>query len=66
MTLKPKTIVLLILCLLFIIILLQNTEVVSFQILFWKLTMSRIILLPLVLLAGLIAGFIIGRKSQDW
>jgi len=49
-----------------LIILIQNTQVVSFQVLFWKLSMSRIILFPLVLLVGFIIGFFVGKKSWDW
>jgi len=65
MTMRPKIAALLILGLLLLIILLQNTEVASFQILFWKLTMSRIILIPLMALVGGIIGFFIGKKSRD-
>jgi len=46
-----------------LIVLLQNTQVVTFKFLLWQLSMSRIILVPLILLAGFIAGFFIGRKS---
>lgn len=48
------------------ILLLQNTQVVSVQFLFWKWSMSRIILLPLILLIGFGVGFFVGKKSWDW
>lgn len=51
---------------LFLIVLLQNTRVVSLQLLFWEVSMSRIVLLPLVMVIGFIAGFFVGRKSWDW
>jgi len=62
---KPKTITILILGALLLIILLQNTQVVSVRFLFWKLSMSRIILLPLILLFGFVGGFFVGRKPRD-
>jgi uncharacterized integral membrane protein len=58
---KIKTVFILFLLFLFLIILLQNTEVVSFRIYFWELSMSRIILLPAVLIIGFIIGFIIAK-----
>ncbi|MFH2137862.1 MAG: lipopolysaccharide assembly protein LapA domain-containing protein [Candidatus Omnitrophota bacterium] len=61
---KLKMIALFVVIGLVIIIMLQNTQVVSLQFLFWKISMSRIILLPLVLLVGFIIGFFTGRKSQ--
>jgi len=48
---------------LILVVFLQNTQVVSFQFLFWKLSMSRIILLPLVMFGGFIIGFLVGKKS---
>ena len=60
---KPKTITILILGVLLLIILLQNTQVTSMKFLFWKLSMSRIILLPLIMLIGFIIGLFIGKKS---
>ncbi len=60
---KPKAIAMLILSGLFLIIFLQNTQVVSVQFLFWKISMSRIILLPLMIIIGFIAGFLTSRKS---
>lgn len=62
---KPKIVLSLFLGLIFIIFLLQNTEVVSIQFLFWKASMSRIIFMPLLILLGFIIGFIVGKKSSD-
>ncbi|MBU1925905.1 MAG: LapA family protein [Candidatus Omnitrophica bacterium] len=60
---KPKTIALLILAGLFLVVLLQNTQVVSVQFLFWKISMSRIILLPVVMGMGFIIGFFMGKRK---
>ncbi|KPJ48938.1 MAG: hypothetical protein AMJ41_03940 [candidate division Zixibacteria bacterium DG_27] len=67
---KPKTVIILIIAALFLIILLQNTQVVTLRLYFWQLTMSRIILLVVTLLIGFIVGYIVakvttrGRKSE--
>ena len=65
---KPKTIFISAIILLFVIIIIQNTELAGFQILFWKVEMSRAILLPIIFIAGLIIGFlgclIITKKKQ--
>ena len=49
---KPKTIIVVILIVLALVIILQNTEVVTLRFLFWDLAMSRIILIPLLMLVG--------------
>lgn len=63
---KAKVIVWSIVGVLMLIFLLQNTQVVSMHFLFWKISMSRIILLPVVLLIGFGIGFFVGKKSWDW
>jgi uncharacterized integral membrane protein len=55
---KPKTIILLILLLLCLVLLSQNTEVVTLQVFFWSITMSRILLIPLLILMGFIIGYL--------
>ncbi len=54
-----KMIVVLVLIVLFVIITVQNTEVVSFTFLFWQITMSRIVWLLITFVVGVIAGYII-------
>ena len=58
---KAKTIIILVLVALFLIILFQNTQVVELRLLFWTISMSRIILFPLTLLLGFVIGFVLGR-----
>ena len=53
---KPKTIFIIVILLLFGIIIIQNTEIAGFQLYFWKVEMSRAILLPIIFVAGLIIG----------
>jgi uncharacterized integral membrane protein len=56
---KPKTIFIMAMLLLFGIIIIQNTEVAGVQLLFWKVEMSRAILLPIIFISGLIIGFLV-------
>ena len=63
--LTPKTITLTVLGILLLVVLLQNTQVVTLRFLFWKISMSRIILLPFVMLAGFIIGFMVGKSSNE-
>ncbi len=59
---EAKKITLIVAGVLALIILLQNSEVVSIKFLFWSVDMSQIILLPLILLIGFSAGFIVGKN----
>jgi len=61
---KPKTIIILFLLLVFIIILFQNLNTYPIQLLFWKFNVSRIILFPAILLLGILIGFIMGKKRK--
>jgi uncharacterized integral membrane protein len=47
-----------VLVLLALIIIFQNMQVVTIQLLFWKIEMSRILLLFLCLLIGLVVGLL--------
>jgi len=59
---KPKIIIFITAGILFLIVLLQNTQVVQLHFLFWKISMSQIILFPLVTSIGFIMGFFIGGR----
>jgi len=61
MKIRVRTVAILVLSLLSLVVIVQNTEVVSVRILFWDLTMSRIILLALSIAVGVIIGFLLGR-----
>jgi uncharacterized integral membrane protein len=60
---KPKTIVILVLVALFAIILIQNTQVVTLRLLFWKVDMSQIILVPLTMVIGFILGYLVAKVT---
>ena len=55
---KPKTTLLIIILAVLGIIIIQNTEVAGFQLLFWKIEMSRAILFPLIFIAGCVIGYL--------
>jgi uncharacterized integral membrane protein len=42
----------------------QNTEVVDFRLFFWKISMSRIILYPAILIIGFISGYIVAKINR--
>lgn len=56
---KAKVIILMILIVLFTFFVSQNTEVVEINAFFWKFQMSKIVLISLTGLVGLIFGFIL-------
>ena len=61
MIMKAKTIIILVIIALFVIILIQNTQVVTLRLFFWKVGMSQIILIPLTIVIGLVIGFIVAK-----
>lgn len=61
---KAKTIIILILIALFVIVLIQNTQVLTVQFFFWKISMSRIILICLLMLVGFIIGFLVAKVGR--
>ena len=60
---KAKTIVVLVLIGLFLIILIQNTQVVTLRLLFWKIGMSQIILVPVIMLIGFVIGYLVAKAT---
>ena len=62
-TLSLKTYLALALALLVLLLVLQNTQVVELRLLFWTLSMSRALLLPLVFLAGMLLGWALHRPG---
>lgn len=61
---RPKTWLGLALTVLVAVLVLQNTEVVEIRLLFWSLSMSRALLLPLVFAAGLLVGWALHRPGR--
>ena len=61
---KPKTIVVTILIFLMLILLVQNTQVVTVKLFFWDVSMSRIILIFFLLLIGFILGYFAAKLRK--
>lgn len=61
---KTKTVIVLVIAVLLVIIIVQNTQVVTFRLFFWKIGMSRIILLALTLVVGFALGYTVAGFGQ--
>ena len=48
---------------LILVFLLQNTQVVTLRLYFWKVSMSQIILIPLTAIIGFVLGFIAAKLT---
>jgi uncharacterized integral membrane protein len=53
-----KLIVVIVLVILAVILIIQNSGMVTFKIFFWKISMSRIIMMSLLLLVGFVLGLL--------
>ena len=60
----PKTITAIVFLSIFAVFILQNTEVVDIQFFFWKMSLSRVILLLGSLFIGVIVGLFIGWEFK--
>lgn len=60
---NPKVIAGLVVGILFLIFLFQNTDVVTLRLYFWNISMPQIILIPVVLLIGFAGGFIVAKLT---
>lgn len=47
-----------------LVFILQNTEVVTVNFLFWKIAMSRVILILVLLLVGFLLGYIFRSRQR--
>lgn len=68
---SPITIIVIFLLCIFTIFIIQNTAIVEIKFLFWKVSLSRVVLLLGALFTGILTGFFIGwevtskdRRSQ--
>ncbi|UCF30522.1 MAG: LapA family protein [bacterium] len=61
---KAKTIVFLTLLSLSLVLLLQNAQVVSVKFFFWEISMSRVIMFPLLILLGFALGYVAGTTGK--
>ena len=61
---KPKIILVLILIIMAVIILIQNHQIVTYRIFFWRISMSQVILLPMALIVGFVIGYIVAKMGK--
>ena len=59
-----KTIVIAVLVILSLVILFQNTQTATLRFLFWEVTVSRIILIPLFVGMGFIIGYVAAKMGK--
>ena len=59
----PKTIIALVFLSIFTVFILQNTEVVEISLFFWKISLSRVVLLVGSLFIGVLIGLFIGWEA---
>jgi uncharacterized integral membrane protein len=60
---KPKIIIIVVLVALFAVLLIQNIQVVTYRLFFWKISVSQVILVPLAMLVGFIIGFTVAKVT---
>ena len=62
MTMKSKTIIILVLVVLAVVIIIQNSEMATLQLFFWKIMMSRIIFMVGLLAVGFVLGILVTKR----
>ena len=60
---NPKVIAGLAVGILLVIFLFQNMDHVALRVYFWQVSMPKIILVPLAILVGFVAGFVVAKIS---
>jgi uncharacterized integral membrane protein len=61
---RPKTIIILVLIVLAVVIIIQNSQMVTLQLLFWKIMMNRIIFISFLLVLGFLVGFLTAKLMK--
>ena len=61
---KIKVIFVLVLIALLAVLLIQNTALVTFHVLFWTISMSQVVLVPFAALAGFLIGVVVGTMRH--
>ena len=61
---KAQTIVLLVLIVLLLIIIVQNSHSIWLYLLFWRISVPQILLIPILLLIGFVIGLLVGKMSD--
>jgi len=61
---KPKIILLIVLAIIFVILIVQNSKPIEVDILFWSINMSQVIVFFLILLIGFVGGYIVAKLEN--
>lgn len=61
---RPKVIAIVVVSILALIILLQNLQTVTFRLFFWKVEVSQLLLVLLMLIIGYILGFLTAKLTD--
>jgi uncharacterized integral membrane protein len=61
---KPKVIAIIVISALALIVLLQNLQTVTFRLFFWKVEVSQLLLVLLMLVIGYILGFLTAKLTE--
>ncbi|HOI44866.1 MAG TPA: LapA family protein [Candidatus Aminicenantes bacterium] len=61
---KAKLVVALALVALLAVLFIQNTQNVTYRLYFWSVSISQMILVPLIALLGFLVGFIVGSLAR--
>lgn len=61
---KTKIILVAVVFVLLAVLLAQNTGIVTYRLLFWTVSLSQVVIVPLVALAGFVLGFVIGAARR--
>lgn len=62
---KPKLVLFIALAALITVVIVQNTQVVTLRLLFWDLSMSRILLLTFAVLTGFAMGVLVAKLPKS-
>jgi uncharacterized integral membrane protein len=62
---KTKLLIVAVLLVLLAIVLIQNTQEITFRMFFWKISMSQMILVPLAVLVGFLFGYFIAKVGKE-
>lgn len=62
---KAKIILAVVLTALVVVLFFQNRQIVTFQIYFWTISISQVILVPVLVLAGILIGYLLGTARRE-
>ena len=61
---KVKIVLILVLVILLVALFVQNTQIVTYRVYFWTISMSQMILVPFVAAVGFLIGYFLGTLRR--